>query len=567
MLSHLYIENIALIDKLTIDFHSGLNIITGETGTGKSIVIDSINLLLGDRADRSLIRSGEASAYIEGIFSVEDVEYVSAYISNYNISIEDNQLIVSRELSTTGNNICRINGRAVTLSTLKDVSRHLIDIHGQHEHQSLLTVEAHGRLLDSFGGNYIDTQKREVAELYRQLKGIKKEIDKLGYTDTEGKDREDYIQYQLSEIDSANLKPDEEAKLAQERIVLQNSEKIIETIKNVYGVLYDGFSGMPSIYDSIGNICSDLDNLSNLDQSLEGISKRFYNIFYELDDSLEQLREYIDIFYFDENRLDQIQERLTLINDLKRKYGSTLSEVIDYGKKLHEELKNIKNNILLLENLRKEEQSKTKELLKACNILSKRRREIADKFESQLLEQLADLGMEKTDFMISIQVDKDNLSSNGFDEVEFLITPNPGEPLKPLNKIASGGEMSRIMLAFKTILARIDDIPTLIFDEIDTGISGRIAQIVAEKMAIISSTRQLICVTHLPQIAAMADRHFLIEKHIEDNRTYTTMDVLSNEQRKKELANMVGSTSLSKTGLNHAAELLYNSEAYKLTLK
>lgn len=566
MLSHLQIKNIALIDQVTIEFDEGLNIITGETGTGKSIVIDSMNLLLGERADRNLIRVGEETAYVEGIFNLEDIEKVSPILDSYGIVADDGVLIVARELSATGKNICRINGRAVTLSALKKVTKHLIDIHGQHEHQSLLSIESHKIFLDSFGGKYIENTKRQVSDCYRELKKIQRKIDKIGGSDRNGRVRRDYIKYQLNEIIEANLMEDEDEELIHERAKLQNAEQIMEGIVNAYNLLYSGWSSMPSIYDGLGNICSELSNLSTLDKSLVELSDRFNNIYYELGDSIEQLRNYKDSFYFDENRLDEIERRLNVINDLKRKYGTTIEEIIKYGQELEEELEQIENNSQILNELKEKEELMLKQLYSMCENLSTKRRKVADEFESQLLQQLSDLGMDQTKFSVEIKSDKNNISSDGFDEIEFLISPNPGEPLKPLAKIVSGGEMARIMLAFKTILADVDNIPTLIFDEIDVGISGRIAQIVAQKMAIISSSHQLICVTHLPQIAAMADRHFSIEKYTDEKRTYTTARVLHEGERQMELAKMLGDARLSKLSLDHALELISNSNAYKAKL-
>lgn len=421
MLSHLQIENIALIDKLIIEFDKGLNIITGETGTGKSIVIDSINLLLGERADRSLIRAGEDAAYVEGVFRLETIDDIVPILTNYGIEIDEGILIITRELSTTGNNICRINGRAVTLSTLKEVSKHLIDIHGQHEHQSLLSIESHKIFLDSFGGNYIEEDKKEVGNRYRELMQIKNKIKDIDGSDKNGVARKDYIEYQLSEITNANLMADEEDELIQERTILQNSEQIVEGITNAYNLLYNGISGMPSIYDNLGNICSSLSDLAHLDRNLEELSNRFHNIFYELEDSISQIRNYRDNFYFDEKRLDEIQERLNLINDLKRKYGSTTSDIIEYARQLECELKQIENSSQLLKELREEESLRSKELYDMCENLSRKRRAVADEFEIQLLRQLSDLGMEKTKFSVAIHSDKDNISSSGFDEIEFLI--------------------------------------------------------------------------------------------------------------------------------------------------
>ncbi len=564
MLSHLQIENVALIGQLSIDFDEGLNIITGETGAGKSIVIDSINLLLGERADRNLIRAGEENAYIEGIFNLERIDELSSVLDSYGIAVDDGVLIVARELSANGRNICRLNGRAVTLSVLKEVSRYLIDIHGQHEHQSLLSVESHRRFLDSFGGTRVKDAKEKVEKYYEDLRNIQRQIDSIHGIDDNGRARKDYLIYQLEEIDGANLKIGEDEELMQERLVLQNSERIMEGVEKTYNLLYKGWSaGIPSITDGLGGICSELQELVDLDGELEPILKRFENLYYELEDCVIELRNYIDSFEFDENRLDEIEERLNSINDLKRKYGANISDIVRYSQDLKREIKEIEDSSQLLEELNREKEVIWKELCDACTSLSKERRKVAACFESQLLQQLSDLGMDKTRFVVDINSNMKNVSNDGCDKVEFLISPNPGEPLRPLAKIVSGGEMARIMLAFKTILADVDNIPTLIFDEIDVGISGSIAQVVAQKMAIISKSHQLICVTHLPQIAAMADRHFTIEKYTDADRTYTIAKALPESERQYELAKMAGGTELSKLSLDHALELIKNSQDYK----
>lgn len=567
MLSHLRIENIALIGQLSIDLEKGLNIITGETGAGKSIVIDSINLLLGERADRNLIRAGEDKAYVEGIFTIENMDVLSPTLDNYGIIVDDETLIITRELSSNGRNICRINGRAVTLSVLKEVSKYLIDIHGQHEHQSLLSVESHRKFLDSFGGNSIEERKEEVRKYYNIFKNVQNQIESIQEIDASGRARKDYLIYQLEEIKKANLKIDEYEKLMQERTVLQNSEHIMEGIEKVYNLLYRGWSSsIPSITEGLGSICSEFQNLVNLDKELEPMLRRFENIYYELEDCVMELRDYMDTFKFDENKLDEIESRLNLINDLKRKYGSSISDILEYSQELEKEIRKIEESNQLLAELSSQRELTWEKLYSACESLSKKRKEVAKRFEVQLLRQLSDLGMDKTKFLVDINSDRKYVSSDGFDSIEFLISPNPGEPLRPLTKIVSGGEMARIMLAFKTILADIDDIPTLIFDEIDVGISGNIAKVVAQKMAIISKSHQLICVTHLPQIAAMADRHFTIEKYTDNGRTYTIAKVLSDGERQYELAKMAGGTELSKLSLEHALELIKNSEKYKSRL-
>ena len=573
MLMHLSVKNLALIDQINMDFDKGLNILTGETGAGKSIIIDAVNLILGNRADRDLIQTGKDYAFVEAVFDISKHPHIIQILDELGIEMEeDGSLLIVRELSASGKNICRINGRIVTLSILRNLSRYLVDIHGQHEHQSLLRVEQHGELLDMLGGAKIEKSKEKVREIYNLWRQIHRKIKKLSHLGTDGERRKDILQYQINEIESANLREGEEEELTRERDRLINAEKIINIVNSAYQDIYSGSGNFHSAFDLIGRCASQLKEIADIEPSLDSLSQRIEEIFYQLEDIAFELRNYRDEFEHDPYRLDEIEKRLETIRDLKRKYGPNLSDIFSYLKEIKEELETLENSQEILDKLLKQEEEIYNQLLEACHILSNQRKETAKIFEEQLIKQLKELGMEKSKFVVNIEsIDnvsdsfeiRDRLTPNGYDIIEFMISTNPGEPVKPLSKIISGGEMSRIMLAFKTILAQVDNIPTLIFDEIDVGISGRIAHVVGEKMGNISRSRQVICVTHLPQIAAMADSHYKIEKLYVGEYTRTVANKLDERQRQEEIARMTGGRTLSKVNMEHASELIRMAQEYK----
>lgn len=573
MLMHLSVKNLALIDQINMDFDKGLNILTGETGAGKSIIIDAVNLILGNRADRDLIQTGKDYAFVEAVFDISKHPHIIQILDELGIEMEeDGSLLIVRELSASGKNICRINGRIVTLSILRNLSRYLVDIHGQHEHQSLLRVEQHGELLDMLGGAKIEKSKEKVREIYNLWRQIHRKIKKLSHLGTDGERRKDILQYQINEIESANLREGEEEELTRERDRLINAEKIINIVNSAYQDIYSGSGNFHSAFDLIGRCASQLKEIADIEPSLDSLSQRIEEIFYQLEDIAFELRNYRDEFEHDPYRLDEIEKRLETIRDLKRKYGPNLSDIFSYLKEIKEELETLENSQEILDKLLKQEEEIYNQLLEDCHILSNQRKETAKIFEEQLIKQLKELGMEKSKFVVNIEsIDnvsdsfeiRDRLTPNGYDIIEFMISTNPGEPVKPLSKIISGGEMSRIMLAFKTILAQVDNIPTLIFDEIDVGISGRIAHVVGEKMGNISRSRQVICVTHLPQIAAMADNHYKIEKLYVGEYTRTMASKLDKRQRQEEIARMTGGRTLSKANMEHASELIRMAQEYK----
>ena len=573
MLMHLSVKNLALIDQINLDFHEGLTILTGETGAGKSIIIDAVNLVLGERADRELIQTGKEYALVEAIFSVTDQQHIGAILREYGIAPEeDGTLLLMRELSTSGKNLCRINGRIVTLSVLKNISRYLVDIHGQHQHQSLLSIEQHRELLDMLGGSKIASTKEKVEGIYHNWQKVRKKIEKLSGIGMDGERRKDILSFQIDEIENANLKENEEEELSQERSMLINGEKIINIINSIYQDIYSGSNDYPSVSDLLGRCSAELGQIAHLEPALDALNRNIETLLYQLEDIVFEIRTYRDQFDHDPYRLDKVEKRLEIIRSLKRKYGADIHEIFAYLKDSKDELQTLENSQELLEKLKKEEEELFHQLFDVSHTLSLARRETANYFEQQLLGQLAELGMDKSSFQVNIDPTdnladpsaiREKLTTNGYDIVEFMISTNLGEPVKPLWKIISGGEMSRIMLAFKTILAQVDNIPTLIFDEIDVGISGRIAHVVGEKMGRLSRSRQVICVTHLPQIAAMADNHYKIEKQYADQHTRTMVNRLDDRGRQEEIARMTGGKTLSKANLEHSQELIRMAQEFK----
>jgi len=572
MIHEISIRNIALIDDLTISFEKGFNVLTGETGAGKSILIDSVNLALGERADRELIQTGKDHARVELLFSMV-TEKVNEVLKSYGIEPEpDGTLLFMRELTIQGRNICRINGQSVTLSMLRNVSRHLVDVHGQHQHQSLLSAESHIDYLDRLGGDELASQKEDFQKTWHSWKSVQKEINKIVNRNEDGETQKDFLKYQIDEIERASLQPGEEEELRKEREVLIHAEKIIHAVTDAYQQLYSGTNVTPSITAQLGKVLDQLHTVKAFDESLEPVLHSLENIQYSLEDAVLNLRAYKERFEFDPLRLENIETRLEEIQAVKRKYHGTAEEVLERKKQMESELEEIEKSQGRLESLQKNYQSIYQTILAKCRQVSHTRKRCAKFLESGLARQLADLNMEKTQFRVSFTTpdptslekpDAADITENGYDKVEFQISTNPGEPLKPLAKIVSGGEMSRVMLAFKTILGNLDEIPTMIFDEIDVGIGGRTAQSVAEKIRAISKNRQVICVTHLPQIASMADGHYVIEKKFTGNHTRTLVSKLGPEDRKKEIARMIGGSSLTPLSLQHAGELIASASQHK----
>ncbi|HHW30489.1 MAG TPA: DNA repair protein RecN [Clostridiaceae bacterium] len=564
MLQLLEIHNIALIDKVKIEFGEGLNVLTGETGAGKSIIIDSINAVLGERVSKDLIKTDKDKAMVEAVFNVPKQRIEDIFI-NFGIPTEeDGTIIISREFTLTGRNICRVNGILVTVSTLKEIGSRLIDMHGQHDNQSLLRTESHIDLLDLFGGARIGDLKSKYLELLEKYKEIKNSLKALTGEEGERERKIDLLKFQIDEIAKANLIPGEEEKLNKHRILLSNSEKILNALNSSYELLYSGEDNKVPASETIGQAISELKSISRFDSGYQDIADRLENISYLLYDLIDEIRKERDNIEYDPSLLEEIEQRLDTIYKLKRKYGRTVEEILQFYNKAKEELEKLSSSQETIAYLHDKLKETGNQLYKIASDLNSERLKAALLLESKICSELEDLEMKSTRFKTSIKFEDSlgedghwNFTQKGMDRVEFLISTNPGEPLKPLSKIASGGEMSRIMLAIKTILADVDQIPTLIFDEIDIGISGIASQKVGEKLSLISQNHQVICVTHLPQIASMADCHFLIEKISENEKTLTKVKKLEGKEIVEELSRIMSGTHISEITRKHAEELLF----------
>jgi DNA repair protein RecN (Recombination protein N) len=570
LLVQLEIHNIALIDNVTIELDKGLNILTGETGAGKSIIIDSINAILGGRVSKELIRNGKDKASVEAVFQI-DSERLGDILESYGVDPEeDGSFIISREFSISGKNICRINGKMATVSMLKEIGERIIDIHGQHDNQSLLRTESHIELLDSFGGEKIYNLRQDYHNLLSEYKNTRNKLKALTGNTGERERKIDLLKFQIDEIKKAKLKVSEEEDLNKQRILFSSSERIVNALSEAYDMLFAGNAVKGSTTDTIGEAISELQSISKIDEKFSNITSKLEDLSYQLEDIIEDIRKERDEVEFSPELLEQIEERLDVIYKLKRKYGTTIEEVLKYYKKISVELDEILRSEELITELQQELKKLSDKLFETATSLYEDRKKAAAILEERISSELNDLEMKKAIFKVSIDFDNSfdengirKFASNGLDKVEFLISPNAGEPLKSLSKIASGGEMSRIMLGIKTILANVDKMPTLIFDEIDIGVSGRAAQKVGEKLSVISKGHQVICVTHLAQIACMADQNLLIEKVSDDASTRTLVTTLKEKELQKEIARILGGTSISDITLKHAEEMLENARLLK----
>ncbi len=550
MLSNLYIENIAVIEKTSIDFKKGLNVMTGETGAGKSIVIDSINAVLGNRTSKELIRTGASSAFVSAEFT-DLSEKAIATIDEAGFELEDGELLIQREISTTGKNKCRINGRPATVSTLKEIGVQLINIHGQHESYELMSPELHISYIDKLAG--LESEIEAYQEVYKKYKKLSAELKKATVDESERERKIDLLKYQIDELEDADLRDGEYEELNEQKAVLQNSEKIIEAIMSARALM-NGDEESSGVLENLQEINSQLSDISEYMSEVEPINSRIESAIYELEDCLSELTGLTDLVDTDGGSLDSIEERLDLIYTLGKKYGSTIKEMLNFLDKAKKEL-----NALVMydenrEALIKECDKAYKEAEKIAKALSEKRKATSAEFANKVCEEMAFLDMPNVKLVV-VQ-EKCELNSLGCDNIEFLISTNPGEPPKPISKIASGGELSRMMLAVKNVLSDKDDIDTLIFDEVDTGISGSAAQKVGLKLREVSKSRQVLCVTHLAQIAAMGNSHFKISKSVRDEKTFTKVEELDHEGRKQELARIIGGTEMTKASLDYAEEML-----------
>ena len=567
MLLELNIENFVLIENVNINFAEGFNVLSGETGAGKSIVIDAIGLALGGKSSKNYVRTGKDRAIIQLVFTFKR-EDIRNLLNEYGINCEDNIIILNREVFDTGKSISRINGRIVQLSFAKKVAKLLIDIHGQHEHQSLLDVDNHIHMLDLFGSEILLRNLESVSKKYSELKEIERKLNSLNQNDKERERRIDLMKFQIEEIDSCNLKVEEDKNLSKQFDLLKNSESIFTIVNNSHNKISTSLGNEETVLGTLSSILVEFERISNFDKEILNFNKELQDIFYRLQDIATDMRRYSENITFDSELLVEIEKRLDTINNLKRKYGNTIEEILEYRAKLCKELEELEDSANTINFLNERFKICKEEYLELSNKLSIQRKKIAKKFKSRMMKELKDLNFEKAEFEVSITptLDRNNdwiLTKYGIDKIEFLISANPGEPLKSLSKVASGGEISRIMLAMKVILAKIDNISTLIFDEIDTGISGETANIVGEKIALISRNHQTICITHLPQIAVMADNHLFIEKVVSENKTNTLIKRLDTIERINEISRLIGGNKITDLTLKHAKELLNIADSTK----
>ena len=547
MLQNLHVKNMALIDEVEIELQSGLNILTGETGAGKSIIIDSIGFALGEKADKNLVRNPDEASLVELTF-VEENKTILHALSEAQIEVEDGVIILSRKISN-GRTIAKINGESVPASKLKEIASLLIDIHGQHEHQSLLHASKHLNFLDEFAKNEIGTLKDELAKAYTSYRQIQKELEE-GSLDQESRARElSLLEYELHEIESANLKTGEDEELETEYRKIGNSKKIIEALQEVSQLM-----GERGAADAVARSVRELMSVSALDEDMGSLCDQISDIEQLISDFGRDLSGYIDALEYDEERVSFVEKRLDELNHLKAKYGTSIDAVIASMQERQQRIDRLLNYAEYEQNLKAEYEKARQDLEGLCQRLSDIRHAAGEQFKQQMVAALSDLNFLDVRFDLDFQ-SLDHFTGDGFESMEFLISTNPGAPLRKLKDIASGGELSRIMLAFKSILASQDEIDTLIFDEIDTGISGRTAQMVSEKMNVIAKNHQVICITHLPQIAAMADAHFFIEKNVIDNSTVTDIHLLDQEESIAELGRMLGGVEVTETVLQSAREM------------
>lgn len=555
MLERLHIKNVALIEECEISFGGGLNILTGETGAGKSMVIDSLHFALGGRAGKDFLRRGQKSASVEALFLAENASLQEKLAESGIETEEDGSLLITRTLNESGKTVCRINGSIATVGMLKEISEDLIDIYGQHEHQSLLNPAKHIRLLDRFCGAAFTEALEKYRESFQNLREVEKQMKTLMGDEAQREQRMDILQFQKEEIESCALKAGEEDDLLEQKKRLGSMEKLMRLTGESIALLYDGKDPFPSACEQMGDALAKLREAVELDSGLSGFLEELEDACARVEDSVRDLKREAENQEADPEALEEIEERLQTIYKLKRKYGGSVEAVLKFYDKVVQELDFLTNSSERTAELTKKRAEEQKKLKAAGKTLSELRRETAKQVEEQIEAALRDMEMKNARFYIQID-EKTEWGPEGRDKVEFLISANAGEALKPLAKIASGGEMSRVMLALKSVLVDADEIGTFIFDEIDTGVSGRTARKVGEKMSVLGEKRQILCITHLPQIAALADRHFLIEKHSEGDTTMTEVFPLEQKDSVREVARMMGGSNITEATLAAAKELM-----------
>ena len=537
MIQTLHIKNIGIIDDININLNEGFNVLTGETGAGKTLIIGSLQILAGGRFSKEIIRNGESNSFVE----------MSVYLPN--LGYEDDTVIVSREINLKGKNICKINGRLVTVNELKDFMKNIIDIHGQNDNQSILDISTHIELIDSFASEELSEIKEKYSSLYEKYLELKEELSKNYGDDKEKQRKLDLLRYQVCEIENANLKKGEEEELIEKEKLILASEKIAKNLQEALNQIDE------NAIDSMNIAIKSLEKIENYNKEYSQIAERLKSCYYEIQESARDLSDLTSEVDFEENEQIEVEKRLDIINDLKRKYGNDIKEILDYKESIKKEIYEIENLEDYILGLKKNKKELEEKMLEYSLKMNKIRNKYALKLSEEINNELKELEMKNASFSIKIEFSEEHkFNANGLDKIEFMISTNTGESEKSLIKIASGGEMSRIMLAIKTVLADVDKVPVLIFDEIDTGISGVAANATGDKIRRISKNHQVICVTHLATIAAKGDYNYFICKEVENGKTHTKINVLNEEETVKEIAR-IASGNVTEISLNHAREL------------
>lgn len=560
MLTGLHIKNVAVIDETEVTLGAGLNVLTGETGAGKSMVIGSVNMILGERGGKDLVRHGEKSALVQASFS-DCSQPVCALAQSFGADCEEGEVLLSRQIAESGKSTCRIGASLATSAALRELGAHLVDIHGQHDSQALLAPAQHIGFLDSFAKDTVLPCKESYQALYETYTALQKKLSALTENEAERLRRIEFLTFQCDEIAKAELRVGEEEELEAEEKVLAGAEDILKSLSDAYAVLYEGEF---TAYDALSAASRSLSDAADLDGRLSEDAQELTDVVYKVGDIASQIRSARDSVEFDPQRLAEVQERLALLSSLRRKYGANVEEILAYYDTIHAELTELTDGGENADSVRARLEACEEDLAAAAAKLTKARTDAKTQMETLVQAELADLDMEKVVFCA--EVTPVEYGKTGADRVEFMISTNPGEPLKPLSRIASGGELSRIMLALKTVLADSDAVGTLIFDEIDTGVSGRAAGKIAAKLCKIARKKQVICITHLAQIACAADRHYLIEKEVGEKASSTHIRLLEEGERVEELARILGGLTVTDTTRSHAKELLAEAAQMKRML-
>lgn len=564
MLLELNIKNFAIIEDMNINLTKGLNVLTGETGSGKSIIIEALGIILGGRGTKHMIQKGKEKATLQALFVINrDNNLLKNRLEKYGIENNgDNLLLFTREIHTDSPSISRINGKTVTLNVLKDISSNLIDIFAQQEHQSLLDIKNHKKIIDSFGDEDLLNLKEEIRQKYFEYKKVSEELENIDIDPIKREREVELLKYQLNEIIDANLDLDKDKNIEDEFKKFENLSFITKSINQSRNIIKSDDFEAPCVLNLLSTAVSELNEIKEIDSSIEQLYERMESVVLELEDINNDMNHYLNSLDINEERYVYLETRLNVLNTLKRKYGNSLESILEFSDKLTSKLEELLNHEKIIERLEKEKENLRVDLIEKSKVLSDKRRIISRKLEKEIASELKDLNMSNVLFKVDFK-EKKNPSVDGMDDIEFLIATNKGSDLNPLTEIVSGGEMSRIMLGFKSILANYDDIDTMIFDEIDTGISGRTAQVVGEKISNISKRRQVITITHLPQIAALADSHYVISKSEYDNRVITNVNKLSEEERIYEMARLLSGVDVTENTLIHAREMLEMSSKFR----